>query len=531
MIVDWLFGESRAEKFDPIHPKDPALAALFGGYGQRKAGVIINHDTALSLSGVWCAVTDISQKIAMLPLGLYEYTGNRRTLKTSDPRHILISQKPNRFQNSLEWREMIIGAFLTRGLSVCELITNNRGIVTDIMPLHPDYTEPFKAPDGRIAYLDTYEGSRRVLLSSEVMALRGFSVDGVKPISPIRANALSLGVAAAADEFSGKYFENGTVVSGVLETDAQLSDKAFDRLRLWTERHQGVGRSHNPAILEEGLKWKTATVSAADAQLIESKRYSLADISRIFHFPLYKLAEMTQAKFANVEQQAIDYVGDTLQPPATRLEFALNDALLSQEERQRLYTKINLKGLLRGDSAQRAAFYKEMFAMGAYSPNDILNLEDENPVEHGDIRYVPVNMAPVGTLGKPADEDKPDPTEDPQPQDDEPDEEMPGDRSISMEPFVRDIVQRVVTAECRALAKIIKAGTGEEGLVEFYNQHKQFIQRALNPLGERIANEYYTRSLLSVQESGANEQTIADWESGRVDKDTAFLMQELSHGH
>jgi len=515
MILNWLLGSSeRAEKFSAQHPKDPALAALFGGHNYKKAGVVINHDTAMSLSGVWCAVTDISEKLAMLPLNLFEKNGASRNIRSADPRQTLINIRPNRFQNSMEWRQMVFSTFLLRGLSVCEIIENGRGVVTDLIPLHPDYVEPFKTTNGEIAYLDTFGGARRVLLSSEVMVLRGFTFDGVTPVSPIMQNALVLGVGAAADEFSGKYFENGTVVSGVLETDSHLSDAAFDRLKAWTDRHSGVGKSHNPAILEEGLKWKTATVNAADAQLIESKRYSLGDIARIFHFPLYKLSEMTEAKFANVEQQAIDYVGDTLQPRATLFEKALDAALLLPNERTSKFTKINLKGLLRGDSAQRSAFYKDMFFMGVYSPNDILALEDENPLsEHGDIHYVPVNMAPAGTMPEEQDTENNDP-----------------DPQRSIKPFVRDIAQRIVKAETRAISKILESGGGEAEIVEFYAKHKSFVERALKPLGEGHALKYYTRTLLEIQSNGASLDTLKAWEESRVESDTNFIMQGLNNG-
>jgi HK97 family phage portal protein len=405
---------------------------------------------------------------------------------------------------------MMFSALLLRGLAVAEYVYDARGNITDIIPLHPDYAEPFRAPDGTIAYRDTYGGQRRILLADEVLAVRGFTVDGVTPLSPIKAAAMTLGVGAALDAFSGKYFENGTVIGGVLEGPAAMSDKAYQRLQDWTERHQGVGRAHKPAILEEGFKWTTASVSAEDAQLIEAKRYSLSDIARIYHFPLYKLAEMTQAKFANVEQQAIDYVGDTLQPVATRFEMAVNASLLSEEEQKTLYTKINLRGLLRGDSKQRGEFYQLMWSMGAYSPNRILELEDENPVEGGDARYVPVNYAEVGAEEQPDEED------------------TPATDGPNLEPFARDIAQRLLTAECKGVRKVLAAKAGEEGLADFYNAHHKMVQRALAPFGADVAQAYYLDVLNRVAQ-GVTLHDVGQWEQSRVQPDTNFILREARH--
>ena len=393
-ILNKLF--SRAEKYDPVHPQDAGLARLFGGmFSQTSSGVNVNPNNAMTITAVYSAVTIISESIAMLPWEVLREVEDGKEKATNDPRYNIVARRPNRFQNTLEYRETMIANLMLRGRAVAEIVSNGAGIITDLIPLHPDEIKPFKAPDGSIAIEHKpVNGDRRILLAGEFVDLKGLSLDGVNCVCPITENAETLGIAKAAEMYAGKYFGNGTVVSGVLETDEGLSDNAYKRLKEWTERHQGVGRSHNPAILEEGLKWKPVTVSPEASQLLQTRSYQIEDIARIYRIPAYKLQRMDSVKFNTTEQQAIDFVTDTLQPRVQRFELAHNMVLFSDEESKTISSEIDLKGLLRGDTKARSEFYRVMWNMGAYSANKILKLENENAIQGGDRHYVPVNVMP-----------------------------------------------------------------------------------------------------------------------------------------
>ena len=490
-LIEKLF--SRAEKFSPVSPKDPGLSKLFSGlFSNTASGISVTPDTAMTISAVYSAVSIISESIAMLPWDVYAVKGEGKERATTDPRHHLLSKQPNRFQNTMEYRETMITMLLLRGRAVAEIVGNERGVVTDLIPLHPDTIKPFMSPDGTIAIAHTpVRGKRRILLHGEFVDLKGLSLDGVNCISPIEENAETLGISKAAEIYAAKYFGNGTVVSGVLETDEGLSDGAYKRLLEWTQRHQGVGRSHNPAILEEGLKWKPVTVTPEASQLLQTRSYQIEDIARIYRIPAYKLQRMDSVKFNTTEQQAIDFVTDTLLPRVTRFELVHNLALFTKNEQKRLSSEINLKGLLRGDSKTRAEFYRTMWNMGVYNANKILNLENENPIDGGDRHYVPVNVMPSDRVDDLLNEKT-------RPQ--------PVNIEQSSTPMIRSIFERIENAELAAIRR------GKD-MVDFYSKHGAFISKVTAPIADGFAdgdkvieyfNEFYVRKM---QEHQAGERT------------------------
>ena len=486
----------RAEKYDPLHPRDPGLVSMFGGRRNTSAGVSITEQSAMSITAVYSAVTIIAEHIAMLPYQLFKTDGTTNVLQDRDARNTLISRRPNRFQNSMEYREMMLITFLLRGRAVAEIITNEAGAITDLIPRHPDYITPFWAPDDTIAFVyQPIDGKRRILLSSEVVDFRGPSTDGLNCLSPIRQNEETLGIAKAAEQFAGRFFGSGTVVSGVLETDAALSDTAYQRLKEWTDRHQGVGRSHNPAILEEGLSWKPVSVNAADAQLLQTRSYQVEDVARIYRIPAYKLNRMDSVKFNTTEQQAIDFVTDTLLPRVTRFELAHNRSILNADEQRTLHTEINLKGLLRGDSKTRSEFYKSMWNMGVYNANRILQLENENPIDGGDRYYVPVNVVPADRMDDMVDKNTTTPT--------------PG---APQRDHVRSIFVRLNNAELGAESR---GGC----MVAFYGKHKDHINKLIEPLIDSLTDVIKRDSIIEYFDA-YYLQLLTDFETnGKVTQD------------
>lgn len=387
---------SRASVYNSIHPGDAGLSVLFGGAPNNAAGVTIDTTTAMTISAVYAAVTIISETVAMLPWNVYRRKGDGHEIATNDPRQFLLHNKPNRYQTSFEFREMMMSHLLLSGRAVAEIITNQRGKITDLLPLQPGSYTAFRATDGTIAF----DVGGRILLADEVVDLRGHPDprDSLQCISPIRNAVETLGISKAADKYAGSFFGNGTVVGGVLQTDAALTDQAYARLKKWTERHQGVGRSHNPAILEEGLKWTQTSLNAEDAQLIQTRKFQVDDVARIYRIPSYKLNSMDRASFNNVEQQSIDFVRDTILPRTVRLEQAITRGIFTDLELVNMFNEIKINGLMRGDSVARSEFYYKMWSMGVYSINDIRRLESENPVVDGDRRFVPVNFTPIDKI-------------------------------------------------------------------------------------------------------------------------------------
>ena len=467
----------RSEKVSPIHPRDPALSFLFGGGQSTSSGVLISEQTAMTITAVYSAINIVAETIAMLPWNVTEVTDNGRRLAVDDPRFHLLNKQPNRYQNSFEYREMMISHLLLRGRAVSEIIVDNSGVITDLLPLQPDTFRAFRVPDGTIAF---QVNGNRILLADEVVDLRGHPDpnDTTQCLSPIKANAEALGIVKAADGYAGSFFGNGTVVSGVLETDAALSDNAYTRLQQWTERHQGVARSHNPAILEEGLTWRQTSINAEDAQLLESRKFGVEDVARIYRIPSYKLGIMDRANFNNVEQQGIDFKNDTILPRTIRLESAIDRAIFTKVEQRRLNNRLDMLVLMRGDSKARADYYKQRWATGSMSANEIRRAEDENGIgEEGDRYYVPVNFMPTDMIGN-----EPAPT---------------------TEPLVRSVFDRLETAQRKILER---CGDDEEKLTAALESHRAFIDRNVEPIIESFGSRatswidhYYVRVLKNAQ--------------------------------
>ena len=163
-LIESLF-QQRADKFDPIHPKDPGLTKLFSGlFSNTSSGVAVTPDTAIGINAVYAAVSIISESIAILPWFLYKAKNGGKIKTEGDPRYTLLHRRPNRFQNTIEYRELMLIMFLLRGRAVAEIIANGAGVITDLIPLHPDELTPFKAPNGTIAFEHKPEGGKKRIL-------------------------------------------------------------------------------------------------------------------------------------------------------------------------------------------------------------------------------------------------------------------------------------------------------------------------------------------------------------------------------
>lgn len=513
-----IFFEERSEKYDPVHPRDPALVSLFGGGTSNSSKVNISEHTANTITAVFSAVNIISESISMLPWCVYrQKRDNSRELALNDSRYKLLKYQPNRWQNSLEFREMMVNHLCYTGRFVAELIYDVGGKLTDIMPLQPNTYIPFRAPNGTIAMEVTSDnGKKRVLMHDEYLDVRGTPslIDPLYCVSPIKASAESLGIAKAADMYAGSFFGNGTVVSGVLETDATLSSAAYQRLKKWTERHQGVGRTHNPAILEEGLKWKQTSLNAEDAQLLQTRKYQVEDIARIYRIPAYKLGVMENVKFNTVEQQSIDFVTDTLLPRTERIEQAVARAIFTPSEITRLVNEIDLNGLMRGDSKTRSEYYQKRWQMGSMSPNEIRARESENPIENGDLYYYPVNYSPVGSMVEEASAQEP---------------------QRDFTPLIRSVFDRIISAQCKIFER---CATNEEHLTRDMSKNKAFIDRNMTPLVEIFGEEcrnwfdsYYVNTLREIEENRRDcaplADILADWREKRLDNDLQLFKKDM----
>jgi HK97 family phage portal protein len=269
----------------------------------------------------------------------------------------------------------------------------------------PDRVQIFRAPDGRRAYRYRPEsGQDEILLQNEVLHVPGLSIDGLSGLAPITYHRETVGASLALREFGSRLFKNGTHIGTVFEHPNKLTESSQKNLKKsLDDNFSGVANANKSIILEEGMKIAKLGMTSEDAQYLESRKFSRSEIASIFRVPLYKIAGDTESTkgWSTLEQQSTDFVTDTLMPWLVRIEQAIaRDLLTATDRRNGIFAEFNVMGLLRGDAAARSAYYTARFNTGSLSPNQIRELENENPQDGGDVAFVPMNMIPIDQVGR-----------------------------------------------------------------------------------------------------------------------------------
>jgi HK97 family phage portal protein len=232
-----------------------------------------------------------------------------------------------------------------------------------------------------------------VLTQNEIWHIRTLTLDGLNGLNPVAYARQAIALGLATEEHGARLFGNGAVTSGVLETDQQLSDEAFDRLKKqFHDNHQGLANAHKPMILEMGLNWKPVALNQEDSQFLETRKFQRDEICAIYRVPPHMVANLERTTFSNIEHQALGFVNYALIPYLTRIESRINVGLINKNDRGRYYAKFNTGALLRGDLKSRYESYGSGINWGILSPNDARELEDMNPRDGGDQYLTPKNM-------------------------------------------------------------------------------------------------------------------------------------------
>lgn len=378
--------ERRASAGQLGPPRDPVIADWFGLGSRSNTGLSVTVETAMRVTAVYRAVAILSQTYASLPLGVYRQLANGgKELDRQHPLHGVLCKRPNKWQTSFEWREMMTGHFALRGRCYSEIISSGGQSVAELVPLHPDRVRPFRAPDGRLGFEYTpTDGPRRIILQHEMHFLHGLTTgsDGITPLSPIGECREAIGLALATEEHGARLFANGTRLGGVLTKPGSLKDDpARERLlKSWRDAYSGVRNTGKIALLEDGLEWKALGMTNEDAQFLEARKLQIAEIARIFGVPLHMLNELDRSTNNNIEHQGMEFTTHTIRPGAVRREEAMERDLLSGASFNTHCIYFDLDGLERGDSAARAARNASGLQNGYFSRNEVRISEGKNPV-------------------------------------------------------------------------------------------------------------------------------------------------------
>lgn len=378
--------------------------------GGSSSGKNVNERSAMQMTAVYACVRILSEAIAGLPLHLYRYSDEGSKEKAVDnPLYFLLHDEPNPEMTSFVFRETLMTHLLLWGNAYAQIIRNGKGSVIALYPLMPNKMEVDRDENGQIIYkynrskdeANTKEEGAVILSASDVLHIPGLGFDGLVGYSPIAMAKNAIGMAIACEEYGSKFFANGASPSGVLEHPGILKDPA--RVRdSWNAAYGGSANSHKVAVLEEGMKYTPISISPNEAQFLETRKFQINEIARIFRVPPHMVGDLEKSSFSNIEQQSLEFVKYTLDPWVIRWEQSLSRALLTQDEKQTYFFKFNVDGLLRGDYQSRMNGYAVGRQNGWMSANDIRELENMDRIPEelgGDLYLVNGNMLPLEKAG------------------------------------------------------------------------------------------------------------------------------------
>ena len=382
--------------------------------GSSSSGKVVTERSAMQMTAVYACVRILSEAIAGLPLHLYKYTSDGGKEKATDhPLYQLLHDEPNPEMSSFVFRETLMTHLLLWGNAYAQIIRNGKGDVIALYPLMPNRMRVDRDDKGQLYYTynRVYDEALKtksmtvVLKPYDVLHIPGLGFDGLVGYSPIAMAKNAIGLAIATEEYGAKFFANGAAPSGVLEHPSTLKNP--EKLReAWQSQFGGSQNSNRIAVLEEGLKYTPISISPEQAQFLETRKFQINEIARIFRVPPHMVGDLEKSSFSNIEQQSLEFVKYTLDPWVVRWEQNLQRILLNPDEKKDYFFKFNVDGLLRGDYASRMTGYATARQNGWMSANDIRELEnlDRIPTElGGDLYLINGNMLPMQNAGAFAD--------------------------------------------------------------------------------------------------------------------------------
>jgi HK97 family phage portal protein len=383
---------------------DNRYSFLFGG---TTSGKPVNEKTAMQMTAVYSCVRILSEAVAGLPLHVYCYDDKGGKVKAIEhPLYRLLHDEPNPEMTSFVFRETLMGHLLLWGNAYAQIIRNGKGEVLALYPLMPDKMTVDRDTKGQLFYSyekeSTQGGGESVRLSPrDVLHIPGLGFDGLVGYSPIAMAKNAVGLAIATEEYGAKFFANGAAPGGVLEHPGTIKDPQKVK-ESWNTAYQGSANSHKVAVLEEGMKYQPIGISPEQAQFLETRKFQINEIARIFRVPPHMVGDLEKSSFSNIEQQSLEFVKYTLDPWVVRWEQGMIRALLSANEKPKTFIRFNVDGLLRGDYQSRMNGYAVARQNGWMNANDIRELEnlDQIPEElGGDLYLVNGNMTKLQDAG------------------------------------------------------------------------------------------------------------------------------------
>ena len=359
----------------------------------------VSPQTALTFSAVWAAMRLLAESISTLPVGVFRRENNGDNIEVVSDLSFLVKYQPNTYQNKITFYEKVIMDMLSDGNSYVQIVRNRNGRVLELLPLNYGDVETYTL-DNKLYYTDEKTGETHD--SENILHFKMITgPDGITGLSPIEQCRKAIGWGMDVQEYSSTFFKNGGKLSGILESDRALSEQAIDRLRNSFNKNYGtLSGSNQTAVLEEGLKYKSISVTPDQAQFLASRQFSVEEVARIFGLPPHLLRDLSKSSFNNIEMQSQEFVSYSLMPYISKIELEMSLKLFRRNAIGREYIKFNVNGLLRGNVKDRADYYKTAITNGWMSINEVRQKEDLNKIESGDENYLQMNMTTINKIGE-----------------------------------------------------------------------------------------------------------------------------------
>ena len=489
-----------------VSQEPPGWIDTIGPGYETVTGVTVSPDSSLQFIAVFACVRILAETIASLPLILYRRLPDGGKERAVDhPLYPLLHDLPNDEMTSYAWRETLMGHVTTWGNCYSQIVFDQGGRVASLWPLRPDQMRVERsAQTGKLVYFyrKSNAAPEQPVPAENILHIPGLGFDGITGYSPIQQARQAVGLGLAAEEFGARFFGNDARPGVVLQHPGKLGAEAHERLRKsWETRHGGLEKSHRVAILEEGLTVKEIGIPPEDAQFLETRKFQVTEIARLYRIPPHLLADLDRATFSNIEQQSLEFVIHTIRPWTVRWEQSLTHKLLTPDERGQYFIEYLIDGLLRGDITARYAAYAQGRQNGWLSANDIRERENMNPVEGGDVYLIPLNMIPASSAGEGFAAPRSAMSDGRRSLVDG-DREGRGQRSaasrrrlmLAQRRIYRDTAGRILRREVNDVGASIQKFLGRRDvqsfttwLAEFYREHKEFVYRQMHPVNQSYA--------------------------------------------
>ena len=388
-----LFARIRSFFVGPVND----IVAAAGAVNDLDFGVAVNHDAALRFTAVFAAIKMLSENIAALPKTVKLVTEDGAVPATDHPVFRLLHNAPNEYTDTFTFWFQVVSSLLGWG-NAFAAIEYKKGVPVALHQLNPACVS-VTFIDGKKAFVVNDPNPNKKWLNGtylnwEMLHFMYFSLDGLYGIDPITWNAAAIGRGLATQKFSAEFFRKGGNIKGVLETDNNLGDQAYES---FMRHYKDAAQNFETPLLEYGIKYKNISISPVAANLIQSETLSIQDIARIFSVPPHLLAELSHATFSNIEQQNIFFSTYSLRPLCKRLEQQIENKLFDDEDAGEYSVKFDLKGMMRGDDAARSAYYEKGINAGWMTPNEARELEEMPKLPGLDKPRIPLNYVEVGS--------------------------------------------------------------------------------------------------------------------------------------